>query len=75
MKIRICIGFEKKGVQILNTESGTVSFLPDTSWKKIFYGNTVLKTVSYHAPYLWIGTQGEGIIAYNMKDNKIYCNQ
>ncbi len=69
----LCIGFEKKGVQLLNTKSGTVSFLPDTTWKKIFYGNTVLKTVSYHSPYLWIGTQGEGIIAYNMNDNKIYA--
>jgi two-component sensor histidine kinase/streptogramin lyase len=68
----ICIGFDKKGVQILNIESGTLSFLPDTSWKKIFYGNTVLKTVSYHAPFLWMGTQGDGMIAYNMKDNKTY---
>jgi len=68
----LCIGFEKNGVQLLNTKSGAVSLLPDTTWKKIFYGNTVLKTVSFHDNYLWIGTQGEGIIAYNMKDNKIY---
>ena len=59
----ICIGTDKKGIRFLDTRSRVVSredplpASPD--------GPFILKCLYYHAPWLYIGTQGKGFCIYN----------
>lgn len=67
----ICIGFEKTGVRFLNTKTWTVSN-PKIPFQQLAGEEAILKTVCYRPPYLWIGTLGRGLIAWNEATRKTY---
>jgi ligand-binding sensor domain-containing protein/two-component sensor histidine kinase len=68
----ICLGFEKKGIQLLNTRTGQVISIPGKLSRLFTHEETILKCVFLHAPYLWIGTLGKGLIAVNLKTYAIH---
>jgi ligand-binding sensor domain-containing protein/two-component sensor histidine kinase len=68
----LCIGFEKKGIRLLNTRTGRLSTVPGKLPGFFNEEETILKCVFYHAPWLWIGTLGKGLIAVNLQDHTVH---
>ncbi len=67
----LCLGFEKIGIQFFNTVTERF-WSPSDSMQKNFTGQTVLKSLYWQKPFLWMGTLGKGIIVYNINNNKIF---
>ena len=65
----LCIGFEKKGVQLFNTRQNR--FLNIPALEKSWQTETGIKTLYFRDPILWIGTAGKGIVAYNVRSEKV----
>ncbi|WP_170971054.1 ligand-binding sensor domain-containing protein [Ilyomonas limi] len=67
----VCIGFDKAGVQLLNTRTFKI-INPNIPFGQLAGEQAVLKTLCYQPPYIWIGTLGRGLIAWNEKTNNTY---
>lgn len=63
----IAVGFGKKGVYVFNIE--TKQYIPvlTDSVQRLFSGETLSKCLLYQAPFLWIGTNNNGIIKVNIE--------
>jgi ligand-binding sensor domain-containing protein/two-component sensor histidine kinase len=68
----LCIGLEKKGVQFYNTASGKVFSIESPEIENFWKPEVILKCVFYMAPFLWIGSFGNGLVAYNMQTKKSF---
>jgi ligand-binding sensor domain-containing protein/two-component sensor histidine kinase len=62
----LCIGFEKRGIQFLNTRTGNLFVRPNAIIDSLIALNTIFKCVQFRYPLLWIGTLGRGMIACNL---------
>ncbi len=67
----ICLGFEKKGIRLLNTRTFRIMIPPpvrNSSGQELpeGRGEITLKCTLFRNPLLWIGTQGRGLIAWNI---------
>ncbi len=62
----LCIGFEKRGVQFLNTNRGELFVKPNATLDSLISRETIFKCSWYRHPMLWIGTLGQGMIATNL---------
>ena len=60
----LCIGYEKKGIQLFNVRQEKFLSIPslDESWQT----EITVKTLYFRYPLIWIGTLGKGIITYNI---------
>ena len=67
-----CIGYERKGIQFLNIKTGIFKPIQNEALNKIWSEETILKCIFYHPPFLLIGTQGKGIIAYDQSSEKVF---
>lgn len=67
----LCLGFEKKGIQFFNTNTGKFSFLShDKALQQISQEEPTLKCIYFRPPYLFMGTLGNGIIAFDTASGK-----
>lgn len=66
------IGSERKGVRLFNTSTKTFSDIPGTSTHQIWNGETILKSIFYRAPYILIGTQGDGLLVCDSRNGKTH---
>lgn len=62
----LCIGFEKKGIQFLNMNTGKLFVKPNPAIDSLIAGGTIFKCIWYRYPMLWIGTLGRGMVGCNM---------
>jgi ligand-binding sensor domain-containing protein len=67
----IAVGFGKKGVHLFNTETKQYSPVLTDSVQRLFTGETLSKCLLYQAPFLWIGTNNNGIIKVNISTKQI----
>lgn len=69
----LCLGFENKGIQFFNTRSEKFSYLAHRkTLQQIREKEYTLKCLYFQAPYLWIGTLGEGIIILDTASGKTF---
>lgn len=68
----ICIGFEKRGIQFLNTRTGNLFVRPNTTIDSLIALETIFKCVFYRQPLLWVGTLGRGMVAYNLNTDETH---
>lgn len=68
----LCIGFEKRGIQFLNTRTGKLFTKPNTTIDSLVARETIFKCIRYRYPMLWIGTLGRGMIAWDLNTNETY---
>jgi ligand-binding sensor domain-containing protein/two-component sensor histidine kinase len=68
----LCIGFEKRGIQFLNTLTGELYTKPNTTIDSLVTRETIFKCIWYRHPMLWIGTLGRGMIACDLNTNETY---
>ncbi len=66
----ICIGFENKGLQLLNINTYQLSSINSTAASKLFNGETVIRSTCFRDGILWIGTFGRGLIAIELASGK-----
>lgn len=66
----LCIGYEKKGIQFFNKYTG--QFFSAAELNQFWQQEIIVKSLFYHAPVLWIGTLGKGIITYNLLTKKVF---
>ncbi|HEX6426117.1 MAG TPA: two-component regulator propeller domain-containing protein, partial [Niastella sp.] len=69
----LCIGFEKRGIQFLNTLTGKLFTKPNTTIDSLVARETIFKCIWYRHPVLWIGTLGRGMIACDLNTNITYA--
>jgi ligand-binding sensor domain-containing protein/two-component sensor histidine kinase len=68
----LCIGYEKRGVQFLNTRTGTLFVKPNATLDSLIALETIFKCVWYRFPMLWIGTLGRGMIAFDLNTGETH---
>lgn len=66
------IGFEKRGVQFLNTRTGNLFVRPNKTLDSLIALETIFKCVWYRNPLLWIGTLGRGMIAFDLNTGEAH---
>jgi ligand-binding sensor domain-containing protein/signal transduction histidine kinase len=66
----ICIGFEKKGIRLLNTRTRCL-LVTTPLQRQLTQQDIVLKCMYYQYPLLWIGTLGKGLLACNLETGNI----
>ena len=66
----LCLGFETKGIQFLNVKTNKLSTIYDSILVKSFSEETILRSLLYQHPVLWVGTYGKGLIAINLQTGK-----
>lgn len=71
----IAVGFEQKGVQILNIYSGEFVPLKNKIINATLNEETGVKSIFYSKGWLWIGTAGKGILVTNIRNGKTYLLQ
>lgn len=66
----LCIGLGRTGLQFFNIKSKT--FIPVKSGEldSLFANETTIKSLYFNKPFVWIGTDGKGLIALNLADGK-----
>jgi ligand-binding sensor domain-containing protein/signal transduction histidine kinase len=64
------IGSERKGIRLFNTSTKSFSDIPGASTHQIWNGETILKSMFYRAPYILIGTQGNGLLVFDSRSGK-----
>lgn len=62
----IALGYEKKGIEFLNTNSGKFSPIVNKIISEKLENETGIKSLMYRNGYLWIGTAGKGLIVYHL---------
>ncbi|OQP51338.1 hypothetical protein A4H97_27560 [Niastella yeongjuensis] len=62
----LCIGFEKRGIQFLNTQTGKLFTTQNSTLDSLITHEAIFKCGWYRQPLLWIGTLGRGLIACNL---------
>ena len=67
----ICIGFENKGIRLLNCYTGAM--LPEASVAPALQNTFTLKCLFYQHPKLWVGTLGKGLFIYDLQTHKLTC--
>lgn len=68
----IAVGFEERGVRILNSRTGHFTPLRNNLINGTFRGETGVKSLYYDNGWLWIGTAGKGILVTNIRTGKTY---
>jgi two-component sensor histidine kinase len=68
----LCIGFEKRGIQFLNTRTGNLFVQPNKTLDSLIALETIFKCVWYRDPLVWIGTLGRGMIACNLNTGETH---
>jgi ligand-binding sensor domain-containing protein/two-component sensor histidine kinase len=68
----LCIGFEKRGIQFLNIQTGNLFVKPNAILDSLIARETIFKCSWYRHPMLWIGTLGRGMIACNLNTGQTY---
>jgi ligand-binding sensor domain-containing protein/signal transduction histidine kinase len=68
----ICVGYERKGIQLFNFRSGQLTTITNNIFQQIWNGETVLKCVYFHPPFLLMGTLGKGLLIYDLVSGKTY---
>lgn len=69
----LCLGFETKGIQFFNTHTEKFTFLSHAEpLQQLREKEYTLKCTWFRAPYLWIGTLGEGIIIFDTTTGNIF---
>lgn len=63
----IVIGFEKKGIQFLHTNSDSFYSIRPRLADAIWETETTIKCFYYQHPILWIGTAGRGLASFNLE--------
>ena len=66
----LCIGYEKKGIQFFNVKQE--KFYSTAGLKKLDSIETTVKSVYYQNPLIWVGTLGQGLMAYNYSNQQIH---
>lgn len=66
----LAIGYERKGIRLLNTEDGTFKdLLPEFFADEL--DQVEIKCLYYLNDWLWTGTGGKGIVAINLKTEAV----
>ncbi|MBO9201512.1 MULTISPECIES: ligand-binding sensor domain-containing protein [Niastella] len=68
----LCIGYEKRGIQFLNTQTGQLFSKQNRTLDSLNARETIFKCGWYQHPFLWIGTLGRGLIAFNLNTGESY---
>lgn len=68
----LCIGYEKRGIQFLNTRTGNLFVQPNATIDSLIALETIFKCVWFRYPLLWIGTLGRGMVAYNVSTGETH---
>jgi len=66
----LCIGFETKGIQFLNIKTNKLYSDYDSVITNSFTSETILRSILYRRPMLWVGTYGKGLIGINLVTGK-----
>jgi ligand-binding sensor domain-containing protein/signal transduction histidine kinase len=69
----LCIGFEKRGIQFLHTRAVTLFTKPNATLDSLKARETIFKCSWYRSPVLWIGTLGQGLIAWNLHTGETHA--
>jgi ligand-binding sensor domain-containing protein/two-component sensor histidine kinase len=68
----LCIGYEKSGIQYLNTQTGKLFTKANRTLDSLIAKETLFKCSWFQKPMLWIGTLGRGLIACNTNTGETY---
>ncbi|OQP62063.1 hypothetical protein A3860_29360 [Niastella vici] len=68
----LCIGFEKRGIQFLQTKTGRLFTRPNATLDGMMAKETIFKCCWYRQPVLWIGTLGRGMVACNLNTGETH---
>ena len=68
----LCIGFEKRGIQFLNTRTGNLFVRPNITLDSLIALETIFKCIWYRNSLVWIGTLGRGMIACNLNTGETH---
>ena len=60
-------GTEGKGVHILDKETGKIFRIPAESFRYITSSGIIISLMQDHWGYIWICTEGNGLLRYNKK--------
>jgi ligand-binding sensor domain-containing protein/signal transduction histidine kinase len=66
----LCIGYERKGIQLLNQKTRQLTSLPGPESDKTLTAQTTLKCLFFRAPFLLAGTLGKGLLIYDLSTGK-----
>ncbi len=66
----LCVGLGKTGLQFFNTKSRVFSAVKSRQLESLIANETTIKSLYYNKPFIWIGTDGRGLIALNLWDGK-----
>ncbi|RYG39982.1 MAG: hypothetical protein EOO01_28395, partial [Chitinophagaceae bacterium] len=66
------VGYERKGIQLFNSRTKSFYDLPGQPAREPSKGEIILKSIFYRFPFILIGTQGSGLIVYDMRSGRRY---
>lgn len=62
----LALGFEKRGINLLNIRTGNFTPITNAVTKKVTNGETAVKCLFYQDGWLWAGTAGKGILVTHL---------
>lgn len=71
-KSTLAVGFESRGVHLLDVNTGRFNAVSTPGLENIFFTETDIKSLYHQKDWLWIGTGGKGIVVTNLKTKKTY---
>ena len=66
----LALGFEKRGIQLLNIRTGNFTPLTNAVIEKVANSGTAIKCLFYQDGWLWAGTAGKGILVTHLKTGR-----
>jgi ligand-binding sensor domain-containing protein/two-component sensor histidine kinase len=66
----LAIGYERKGMAMLNIHTGKFTSLSQPAFHNMWSGDVIIRSLAWHPPFLLCGTAGKGLIIHHLPTGK-----